>query len=317
MPLQPLTFTPLFMERIWGGRRLETLFGKPLPADVRIGESWEIVDRPEAQSIVRGGDWAGRTLHDLWMHERSEVFGEMPDAPRFPLFLKLLDAEEKLSLQVHPPAPIAAKLGGEPKTECWYVAHAEPDAELYVGLKPGSTRASFEAALKAGTVADQIHRLPVRARQTMFLPSGRVHAIGAGNVLVEIQQNSDTTYRVFDWNRKAEDGQPRTLHLAESLASIDFDDFEPDLISPAGESLVHDSLFRMDHWDLRTERVAAPRGEFALVVCLIGQLDCAGQSLRPGEVALLPAGLADRMLRPTAPQTSLLRIRAGQVPTGS
>ena len=308
---EPLTFTPLFMERIWGGRRLETLFGKQLPANKRIGESWEIVDRPEAQSVVRAGAWSGETLHDLWLHHRAEVFGDIADAPRFPLFLKLLDAEEKLSLQVHPPADIAAELGSEPKTECWYVAHAEPDAEIYAGLKKGITRAAFEAALANGTVAEQVHRIPVRAGDAMFLPSGRVHAIGAGNVLIEIQQNSDTTYRVFDWNRTGDDGKPRVLHVAESLRSIDFADYEPELLHPAGESLVTNALFTVEKWQLTAERQIAPEGRFAIVVCLAGGIHCAGVEVGPGEFFLVPASLTKRDLRPSAPETALLRVTVG------
>lgn len=308
---EPLTFTPLFKERIWGGRRLETLFGKNLPTNRRIGESWEIVDRPEAQSVVREGAWRGQTLHDLWMNHRREVFGDIADAPRFPLFLKLLDAEEKLSVQVHPPAEVAAELGGEPKTECWYVMQADTGAELYAGLKKGSTRAAFETALEHGTVAEQIHRIPVRAGDAMFLPSGRVHAIGAGNLLVEIQQNSDTTYRVFDWNRTGDDKAPRALHVAESLRSIDFDDYEPELVRPSGESLIANALFAIDRWELKTEREVAPLGRFAIVVCLTGKIRCASVEVGPGEFFLVPASLTDRVLRPIAPGTTLLRVTSG------
>ena len=308
LPLAPLTFIPLFKERIWGGRRLERLFGKNLPADARIGESWEIVDRPEAQSVVREGTWSGRTLHDLWQDHRAEIFGQMEDASRFPLFLKLLDAEEKLSLQVHPPADIAAELKSEPKTECWYVAHAEPGSEIYVGLKKGSSRAGFEAALANGTVAEQVHRIPVRSGDAMFLPSGRVHAIGAGNLLVEIQQNSDTTYRVFDWNRTGDDGAPRALHVTESLRSIDFEDYEPALVRAAGESLVKNRLFDVEKWELAASREVSAPGVFAIVACLTGEIHCAGVRLRPGEFFLVPASLQDRMLRPMAAPTALLRV---------
>ncbi len=143
----PLTFEPIFMERMWGGRKLETEFGKKLPANKRIGESWEIVDRPEAQSVVTNGPLKGKTLHEIWTDYRNEIFGNLADAPRFPLLIKLLDAREKLSLQVHPPEKIAGKLGGEPKTECWYVAVAEPGAEIFVGFREPITRAQFERSL--------------------------------------------------------------------------------------------------------------------------------------------------------------------------
>src|SRR5437764_7229003 len=194
----PLVFTPIFQERIWGGRKLESLFGKKLPPTKPIGESWEIVDRPEAQSVVANGPLKGKTLHELWSQHRKEVFGDVPEAPRFPLLIKLLDAREKLSLQVHPPETIAAKLGGEPKTEFWYVAAAEPDAELFVGFKRSTSRDQFEKALRAGSAADHVHTLKIKGGDSMFLPAGRFHGIGGGNLLVEIQQNSDTTYRVFD-----------------------------------------------------------------------------------------------------------------------
>ena len=128
----PLTFEAIFVERVWGGRRLESEFGKKLPPQRPVGESWEIVDRHEAQSIVRNGPLRGKTLHELWTQYRDEIFGDVPDSPRFPLLLKLLDAHEKLSLQVHPPAKFAERLGGEPKTEFWYVAAADPGAEIYL-----------------------------------------------------------------------------------------------------------------------------------------------------------------------------------------
>ena len=230
--LYPLVFHPLFKERVWGGRELETLFGKPLPPGKPIGESWEISDRPNDESLVANGKFAGETLHQLMEKYRREILGDARPAAgnRFPILCKILDAREKLSLQVHPPAPKAAELKGEPKTEMWFIADAAPGAELFVGLKRGVKRSEFEKRIADGTVAECFHRVPVRAGDTMFLPSGRVHAIGAGLVIFEIQQNSDTTYRVFDWNRMGLDGKPRELHVPQSLASIDFEDFEPALV---------------------------------------------------------------------------------------
>ena len=178
------------MERIWGGRKLAELFGKKLPPNKSIGESWEIVDRPEAQSVVSNGPLKGKTLHELWSQHRQEIFGDVPEAPRFPLLIKLLDAQEKLSLQVHPPEKIAAKLGGEPKTESWYVASAEPDAELFVGFRKPITRDQFGKSLRDGAAAADVHTIRVKSGDVMFLPAGRIHAVGAGNVLVEVQQNS-------------------------------------------------------------------------------------------------------------------------------
>lgn len=310
LPLsQPLTFEPIFMERIWGGRRLESLYGKRLPVAARIGESWEIVDRPEAQSIVAAGPWRGRTLHELWVECREQVFGcSLAQSERFPLLIKLLDAREKLSLQVHPPADVAAELGGEPKTEFWYIAEADPGAELYAGLKRHSSRTMVENALASGTFEELVHRIAVRAGDAMFLPSGRIHALGAGIVLVEIQQNSDTTYRVFDWNRAGPDGARRELHIEESLRSIAYDDCQPGLLEREAESLVRNELFDIEKWELASARVVSPKGSFAIVACLAGELACTRVRLRPGEFFLVPASLEARELEPLLPNTSLLRV---------
>src|SRR4029077_4063759 len=175
IPLYPLTFQPIFKERVWGGLALERRYKKNLPPKVPIGESWEISDRPGDVSVITNGPLAGKDLHWLMEHHAKELLGhEQLVGARFPLLVKLLDAEEKLSLQVHPPAHKAAELGGEPKTEMWYIVRATPGAELYVGLKRGVTRAEFEQKIRAGTVAECFQRIPVAAGDTMFLPSGRV-----------------------------------------------------------------------------------------------------------------------------------------------
>src|SRR5205809_308450 len=305
----PLVFEPIFQERIWGGRRLETAFGKKLPAEKRIGESWEIVDRPEAQSIVARGPLKGKTLHHLWTQHRDEIFEGLSDAPRFPLLLKLIDAQEKLSLQVHPPEKIAAKLGSEPKTEFWYVAAAEPGAELFLGFRESTTRDQFEKVLREGSAAEHIHKIRVKAGDAVFLPAGRFHGIGAGNLLVEIQQNSDTTYRVFDWNRvDPATGRPRQLHIEQALQCIDFKDVKPKLIVPKGELLVRHELFEIGKWNLDRPRAVAPLGQFAIICCLTGKLTCANVDLAPGEFFLVPAQLQDRQLKPLAAKTSLLCV---------
>jgi mannose-6-phosphate isomerase len=303
-----LAFEPLFQERIWGGRKLADLYGKKLPPGVAIGESWEIVDRPEAQSVVRDGPLRGKTLHELWMYDRQSIFGNVPDATRFPLLVKILDAHERLSLQVHPPEKVAAKLGGEPKTEFWYVAAADPGAELFVGLQEALTRAQFEEAVRSGTVAEYVHKIRVKTDDAMFLPAGRLHAVGEGNLLVEIQQNSDTTYRVFDWNRLDHKSKARRLHIEQALKCIDFNDVGPKLVEPEGELLVRHELFEVQKWNLDSPRQVAPLGEFAIVNCLTGRLRCAEVELGPGEFLLIPARLQDRRVEPVKNTTSLLRI---------
>ncbi len=303
----PLTFSPIFMERVWGDRRLETELGKQLPPNKRIGESWEIVDRPEAQSVVRDGSPRRKTLHELWTQHRQEIFGDVPDAPRFPLLLKLLDANERLSLQVHPTEKVAAKLGGEPKTEFWYVAAAQPDAELLLGFEEAMTRGQFEEALRSGTVAQYVHRIRVKTGDAMFLPAGRLHAVGAGNLLVEIQQNSDTTYRVFDWNR-AGNAKPRQLHVDQALQCIDFNDVRPQLLQTEAEVLLRHDLFEIQKWNLDSRREIAPRGQFAIACCLGGSLRCADVDFVPGECFLIPAQLQDRSVEPVKKGTSVLRV---------
>jgi mannose-6-phosphate isomerase len=254
--LYPLTFHPILKERVWGGRKLDSLYGKKLPPVLPVGESWEISDRPGDASVIANGPFAGKDLRWLMERHGEELLGAASAANgRFPLLIKILDAQDTLSLQVHPPAQKAIELMGEPKTEMWYIADAAPHSELFVGLKRGVTREEFENKLRSGSVAECFHRVRVASDEAMFLPSGRVHALGAGLVIFEIQQNSDTTYRVFDWNRKGLDGKPRDLHIHQGLASIDFDDFEPALVSKQSyrlgdaahfRPLVDDALFKVD-----------------------------------------------------------------------
>ncbi len=261
-----LEFKPLYMERVWGGRGLERSLGRELPAGRVIGESWEIVDRSEAQSVVTGGPLAGRTLRELCRESTVALLGPGgdPDAP-FPILVKWLDCQQRLSLQVHPPAAIAPQLGGEPKTENWYIAAAEPDASLIVGLRRGVSREAFSNALSENRAEACLHRFPVKEGDSILVESGRMHAIDAGNLILEIQQNSDTTYRVYDWGRVGLDGQPRELHLEASLQSIDFNDIEPaPLRAEAGDITLADcSEFRIRkfQWAPGREPLELPAGD--------------------------------------------------------
>ena len=317
--LYPFTFQPIFKQRVWGGRELERLYHKPLPPGLPIGESWEISDRPGDVSVIANGPLAGKDLRWLMEQHAAEVLGgASPRRDRFPLLIKILDAQAKLSLQVHPPAAKAAALGGEPKTEMWYVAQAVPGAELYVGLKRGVTRAEFESKLKTGAVAECFHRVGVRAGDAMLLPSGRVHALGAGLVIVEIQQNSDTTYRVFDWNRVGLDGKPRELHIPQSLASIDFADFEPSLLprtfvqdgARTKRPLVRDPLFTVEaHEAGAGASVLLPPKKMQIIALLAGRMQvCDGPGALPlsaGQFCLVPASVAHVTLRAEMPATFL------------
>jgi mannose-6-phosphate isomerase len=323
-PLYPLTFHPIFKERVWGGRRLHELYDKNLPPHVPIGESWEISDRPGDVSVIANGPLAGKDLHWVVQNFRSELMGRaVLSKLRFPLLVKILDAHQTLSLQVHPPATKAAQLLGEPKTEMWFIAEAAPRAELFVGLKRGCNSEDFAARIQSGKVADCFHRVHVRAGDAMFLPSGRVHALGAGLVIFEIQENSDTTYRVFDWDRKGLDGKARELHVKESLESIDFDDFEPGLLQPQLQkerpqvaSLVHDRLFAVQIAIFKQgDTLPLVAGSMQIIGVVHGDLivqSSQGElSLSAGRFCLVPASLTEVSLRGRKSATCLC-VQAGQ-----
>lgn len=293
MSASPITFHPLYKTRVWGGRLLESLYHRSLPDEQPYGESWELVDREEDQSIVASNNYCGKSLHELWAQHRAEVFGEgLPDSKRFPILIKILDCQDDLSIQVHPPAELAPSLKGEPKTEMWYLAGAEERASLYIGLKDGVTREEFEQSIKKGSVAEYVHRIAPKEGESIFIPSGRLHAIGGGNLIFEIQQNSDTTYRVFDWNRMGLDGKPRELHIDESLASIDFDDFEPEMDTPDGNTLATCEYFQTDELGLSTgETISNPDpNTFSIIAIVKGQLTSSEGTHKPGDFILLPKG---------------------------
>lgn len=292
-----LSFTPIYQTRVWGGRALEAHLGRKLPDNQPYGESWEIVDRPEANSVIAGGRYSGQTLRQALEADAAALMGpQWNPATPFPILVKWLDARERLSLQVHPPAEIAAQLSGEPKTENWYVAHAEPGAALVAGLKKGVTREDFTRGLADNTLEAVIHRIPVSKGESLFVRSGRLHAIDAGNLILEIQQNSDTTYRVYDWGRLGLDGKPRQMHLEASLKCIEFNDFEPQTIKPqTGEQqLVSSEIFNLRKLDLGTadgEALRFAAGEQPRLLSVIsGSLreETDGDVITAGSNVLLP-----------------------------
>lgn len=308
----PLLFEPIYKERVWGGVALSSHLGRKLPADKQIGESWDLVDRPEAQSVVSRGPAAGRTLRDLLEEWPEEIMGPGFSRERpFPILVKWLDCRERLSLQVHPPAAVAGELAGEPKTENWYIARADEGAGLIVGLKPGATREAFETAIEAGTLERYVHRFPVRDGHSILVRSGQIHAIDGGNLILEIQQNSDTTYRVYDWGRVGLDGKPRELHVRESLASIDFDDVEPSPVAPNGEDAV---LAACDEFTIRKFQMNAGRA-----VCFQSEEQprllhvVSGKVRLDGEGGPWEAGLGDNLLLPYAGGFEVTTVEPGVV----
>lgn len=224
----PIKFRPILKERVWGSNRLGRVLGKSLPAGVRIGESWELADLPGACSAVAEGPWAGWTWRKVLEQHGGELgFTAAERQAPFGLLLKFLDAAEKLSVQVHPDEEAARTLGGEAKTECWYVIEARPGAVIYRGLKEGVGRAELAGAVRAGRLEELLEMYAARAGDFHFLPAGTVHALGAGVVAAEVQTPSDTTYRLYDWDRRNEKGRGRALHVEESLASILYPDHPP------------------------------------------------------------------------------------------
>jgi len=224
--IYPMTFEPVFKGYMWGGRNLETLYGRKLPDGV-VAESWDISAFPGAATRVTSGYWKWRTLEDVVNDLGGHLLGTTSRerfGVRFPLLVKLLDAQRDLSVQVHPDDAYAAahENGAWGKSEMWYVLHAQPGAELILGLAPGVTRATFEEALKNDRVVTQLQRIPVHPGDVFHIPAGTIHALLAGIVVAEIQQNSDTTYRIYDWGRLGPDGKPRPLQIDKALDVINW-----------------------------------------------------------------------------------------------
>ena len=218
----PLRVAPVYKPYIWGGERIARLYGRSgLPAT--CGESWEISAHPDGCGTLMNGPCAGATLAELARRHGRDLLGTAaPEADRFPLLFKIIDARANLSVQVHPTAEAARRLGSECKNECWHLLAADPAARLYAGLTPGTTPRTLRAALVAGTAEALLAPHPAVAGQTLFIPGGLVHAIGAGCLIYEVQQNANTTYRLYDWKRVDAAGRPRPLHIDEALASIDW-----------------------------------------------------------------------------------------------
>jgi mannose-6-phosphate isomerase len=303
-PLYPLTFQPVYQSYLWGGQRIAEIFNRPDTPPV-CAESWEISDRPEGLSRALNGPWQGRSLTDLIGAHPLEILGPHSASLRFPLLIKLIDAAQKLSLQVHPNDVSAETVGGEPKSEMWIVLSATPDAYVYAGFKKPLTVDQFRNALTARKLPDLLHRVSVRPGDALFIPGGRVHAIGEGCLLLEIQQNSNTTFRVHDWDRVGPDGRPRALHLDQALKVIDWNDTESGLIRLPPLKTIQPTLlfecpwFRAEKLGIQaaTELTRHPDGFQILFVetgsLILGEGDDETPAAR-GSSWLIPAGM-DRL----------------------
>lgn len=321
-PFQPavLTFTPVYKPYLWGGTRLPKLFGRVAPKLDRYAESWELSDLAEGMSVAEAGPYAGRSLRDLMRDCGKDLTGR--DASAFPLLIKILDAADRLSVQVHPDEDSAKEHGGQPKTECWFVLDAKPGAAVWAGLKPGVTSESFRRALDMNTVPDLLQCLPVSPGDLLYIPGGRVHAIGAGCLILEVQQTSNTTYRVYDWNRKDADGKPRERHVEQAMRTIRWDDTSSARIAPGpairqGANTIRDRIscpcFHLEELNLREPLAVRHAGDtFHALFTVSGGVRVRGSGpetdLPAGTTALIPAAIRDYVLAPLHTEAAVIRI---------
>ncbi len=306
----PLRFEPFLRPMVWGGRLLEKL-GKKLPTNEPYGESWEVSDHALAQSVVAEGPWTGSTLRLLMESQRQALLGQAHiQHAVFPWLFKFLDAEDRLSVQVHPDAVSVKKLwpGEGPKNEAWFVLEARPGSWVYAGLLPGVEPADMDAALRRGSVEECLHRFEPRAGDCLYLSAGTVHAVGGGVLLAEIQQTSDATFRLFDWNRRDDKGQSRKLHIEESLACLDWQrgPINPlhvaEYASAGGQArrrLLESPYFCLDFIKETAPFAVGGQGRLAAFCVFKGQAELAtGQTLSAGQVWLLPATMPVISCRP-------------------
>lgn len=322
MPLNyPLIFKPTFRDYIWGGRRLGSVLNKPIPEEGIYAESWEVVDHGEDQSVVDNGPLAGKTLGELVQEFPEDLFGIKKPSETFPLLFKFLDANRDLSIQVHPDDAQGALLDPPDlgKTEAWYILDAEPGAKVYVGLKDGVTREDLARAVEADKVIDAMHVLEPQAGDCLFIPANTVHALGKGLLVAEIQQASNTTFRLYDWGRMGADGKPRALHIDQSLETIDYEKGpvqpqEPQPTSdPDIERLVTCDKFILDRWQFDDTKSIGDEKRFHIVAILEGKVRCShaqlDKALGKGATFLIPAGCGPVSLRALEP-TVLLNMCA-------
>lgn len=295
--LYPLKFKPVFQSYLWGGRRLETVLRKQLPDDRDFAESWEVVDHKDGQSEVANGELQGWTLSKLVRERGAELFGRHHPQPKFPLLFKFLDCNRNLSVQVHPNDEQGAKLTPPDlgKTEAWVILATKPGSCLYAGLKADVDRETFELNLNRGTAHKCLHRVEPHVGDCIFIPAGTVHALGEGLVVAEIQQSSNTTFRLFDWNRVGTDGNPRPLHIQEGVDVTDFDSGPVAPRVPAStdkanvDRLVDCEKFVLDRIIVRRQTMLGGDERFHIIAAIEGGIECGGVKLSKGETMLLPA----------------------------
>lgn len=290
---KPLVLKPVLKDIIWGGTRLSTEYGKAEPGK-KIAESWELTSRNDGDNIIVGGEYDGK-LFSEYLKENPDAVSDTWDGERFPLLIKLIDAESDLSIQVHPDDKYAAEhtddLG---KTEMWYIVDARPDARIIYGFKKKYTRSEIEKAIAEGTLEELMNYVPVKKGETYFIPSGMVHAICRGILIAEIQQNSNITYRVYDYNRPGPDGKPRQLHVNDALNVFDSTDPEGVKSDWGGNIIAKCKYFTVSKYENKTIKQCADKKSFAHILCADGEADivCGGEKyvLHAGQSLFIPAG---------------------------
>lgn len=305
--LQPLRFRPRFVEKMWGGRRLQDVLGKDLPSAAPFGESWEVYDFPPgavgADGRAEGDDphgWTsarlddGRTLHDLMVGDSRALLGDArpvdtPHGPQFPLLIKFLDAHDDLSVQVHPsPEYARAHADAHLKNECWHALAVDKGSRLLVGVRPGVDAGEFRASLDDGTCEQKLNRVAFAVGDTIYLPSGTVHALGRGVLAAEVQTPSDTTFRVYDFDRPdPKTGKPRALHVEPALACIDFAAARPPVRRGPGR-VVDAPQFTLDAVTTAQPRRLA-RGRPTVLMGLSGTARVGAEALKKGATIVVPA----------------------------
>ena len=321
--MYPLRFEPIYQYRLWGGRRLSGLLSAPLPGDGPVGEAWVLSDRNDHQSKVANGPLEGQTLGELMEQFREQLMGNLARRfPHFPLLLKFLDASEMLSVQVHPSDahPELLPPGETGKTEAWVVIEAEKGSRIYAGLQPGTTAADLRHSLANGTIVDHLHGIVPRQGDAVYIPAGTVHTLGDGVVVFEVQQNSDVTFRLYDWGHvDMKTGQPRPLQVEQAFACIDFDGRPGGLVSPlvmTATPVERERLFDCEAFQLFRLIGQAPftvgaAAEPRVLVCIdgSGQVEHAKipYAVGKGDIWLLPAAAGVCGFRPNG-EVTLLEI---------